>query len=480
MIRRTASAVFLMRDGFTGATLTNGSATRCFLDGEPLRRPVWKREGYLVLTDLTPGEHVLLISRSGYQDERVPITVGDGRPMEDTIALKPGAGYRFPQETVRVELTLRRGGAPAAGERVWLGVPPRTRLKLAQEKNEPGDAEAHLFCDGNPGLLPIPGHFLMTDRKAPELAYLRSLCDETGEFAPPLTLSHGRGTEMIPMQSYCADESGVVRVLLTRLGLTDRMEVSLDGSYTLNELSFQRGSKVIVAISGGSLMVYYEGMALDAGKQLTLVRHAAENGKENGLRINGAYELHPGDLVVSIRDGQLRAVLHAPVEEYPLGVVPYEMSDSFPVEALKAQAIAARTYALRKVGSNQDYDVVDNTNDQAYYGVKAQNVNAAKAVKETDFYSPFLSMFKAGYSSLYYRGEGNIYDIILVNHALVADKGLKIQKINKKGFYGRVFHKDFMTNQSGQYKGTPFRTFSGGAWVNGYSDHYPTYIVVSK
>ncbi len=218
MIRRTASAVFLMRDGFTGATLTNGAATRCFLDGEPLRRPVWKREGYLVLTDLTPGEHVLLISRSGYQDERVPITVGDGRPMEDTIALKPGAGYRFPQETVRVELTLRRGGAPAAGERVWLGVPPRTRLKLAQEKNEPGDAEAHLFCDGNPGLLPIPGHFLMTDRKAPELAYLRSLCDETGEFAPPLTLSHGRGTEMIPMQSYCADESGVVRVLLREPG----------------------------------------------------------------------------------------------------------------------------------------------------------------------------------------------------------------------------------------------------------------------
>ncbi|MBR3107188.1 MAG: SpoIID/LytB domain-containing protein [Clostridia bacterium] len=177
--------------------------------------------------------------------------------------------------------------------------------------------------------------------------------------------------------------TGVVRVLLTRLNLTNRVELSLDGSYTLNELSFQRGSKVIVAISGGSLMVYYEGMALDAGKQLTLVRHAVADGQENGLRVNGAYELHPGDLVLSIRDGQLRAVLHAPVEEYLLGVVPYEMSDSFPVEALKAQAVAARTYALRKAGANPDYDVVDNTNDQAYYGVKAQHVNAAQAVRET-------------------------------------------------------------------------------------------------
>ncbi len=189
---------------------------------------------------------------------------------------------------------------------------------------------------------------------------------------------------------------GMVRVLLTRLNLTDRMEVSLDGSYTLNELAFQRGSRLVIAISGGTLMAYYEGMALDAGKQLTLVRHETGDGQENGLRVNGAYELHPGDLAVSIRNGQLRAVLHAPVEEYLLGVVPYEMSDSFPLEALKAQAVAARTYALRKAGANPDYDVVDNTNDQAYYGVKAQHVNAAQAVKETaglcGFYQGALAM----------------------------------------------------------------------------------------
>ena len=220
--------------------------------------------------------------------------------------------------------------------------------------------------------------------------------------------------------------TGVVRVLLTRLNLTNRIEVSLDGSYTLNELSFQRGSKLVVAISGGSLMAYYEGMALDAGKQLTLVRHAVEDGQENGLRVNGAYELHPGDLVLSIRDGQLRAVLHAPVEEYLLGVVPYEMSDSFPVEALKAQAVAARTYALRKAGSNSDYDVVDNTNDQAYYGVKAQHVNAAQAVKETaglcGFYQGalaecFYSASNGGQTELasHVWGNGNYHYLVMVD-----------------------------------------------------------------
>ena len=103
-------------------------------------------------------------------------------------------------------------------------------------------------------------------------------------------------------------------------------------------------------------------------------------------------------------------------------------------------------------------------------------------VTDEDFFDPFLSMIKAGYSSLYYQGAGNIFDIVMVNNSLAnAKRGtFQIRPIVQKKFYGRVFSKPFMTNQSGPYKGTPFRTFSGGAFVGGYSDHYPTYIVVSK
>lgn len=218
MIRHTASAVFLLRDAFSGATLANGSATRCLLDGRPLRRPLWKREGYLVLADLEPGEHTLRVSRSGYRDEVVPLTVEEGKTIEDSIALKPGALYRFPESTVRVSLSLTRGKAAASGARVWLGVLPRTRLKLAQEKTETGDTEARLFCEGSAALLPIPGHFLLLDKKTPELAYLRSLRGDTAEFAPPLTLAHTRGTELIPMQPYDADADGATMILLREPG----------------------------------------------------------------------------------------------------------------------------------------------------------------------------------------------------------------------------------------------------------------------
>ena len=103
-------------------------------------------------------------------------------------------------------------------------------------------------------------------------------------------------------------------------------------------------------------------------------------------------------------------------------------------------------------------------------------------VGEEDFFDPFLSMIKAGFGSLAYQGVWSIFDIIMVNRNLAnPEKGtFGINPIVNKKFYGRVFQKPFMTQQEGQYKGTPKRTSSNGAFINGYSDHYPTYIVISK
>ena len=179
-------------------------------------------------------------------------------------------------------------------------------------------------------------------------------------------------------------EKNTVRVLLTRLNLTDRLEIALDGSYTLDGMSFQRGSRLVLSCATGRIMVYYEGMALDSGKELVFTRHQAAEGLENGLRLNGDYALYRGDLHVKTDGKMLTAVLHIPIEEYLLGVVPYEMSDSFPLEALKAQAVAARTYALYKMrGASGAYDLVDNTNDQVFRGYNASNERAIRAVQET-------------------------------------------------------------------------------------------------
>jgi len=126
-------------------------------------------------------------------------------------------------------------------------------------------------------------------------------------------------------------------------------------------------------------------------------------------------------------------------------------------------------------------DMNDNPTDDSM-AVYMHGREKVEDVGPEDFFSPFVSMLKAGYSSLYYRGGNNIYDIIVVNSSLLnAPKGtLRIQPIVKRKYYARIFAQPFMTQQEGQYAGQPLRTFSNGAFVGGYSDHYPTYIVVSN
>lgn len=73
------------------------------------------------------------------------------------------------------------------------------------------------------------------------------------------------------------------------------------------------------------------------------------------------------------------------VEDYLRGVVPSEMPVSFPLEALKAQAVAARSYALASLGKHRDSgaDVCDVDQCQAYRGASAETQNTDCAVFET-------------------------------------------------------------------------------------------------
>jgi len=74
-------------------------------------------------------------------------------------------------------------------------------------------------------------------------------------------------------------------------------------------------------------------------------------------------------------------VNHVGIERYLRGVVPTEMPSTWPVEALKAQAIAARSYALYRIHASGTFDVYDDTRSQVYLGRRAETTatNAAAA-----------------------------------------------------------------------------------------------------
>lgn len=129
--------------------------------------------------------------------------------------------------------------------------------------------------------------------------------------------------------------------------------------------------------------------------------------------------------------------------------------------------------------------VMGDMNDDPHDDSMSKWLGAVRNIEDTQkggFFNPFWDMLLDGYGSLGYRDVWSIYDQVIPSETLVnaPENTLKVQKIGKKGYYGAIFKRPFMVTQQGQYKNYPFRTFSNGKFVNGYSDHFPAYIVIGK
>jgi stage II sporulation protein D len=115
-----------------------------------------------------------------------------------------------------------------------------------------------------------------------------------------------------------------------------------------------------VTVTGGSSMVLH--------------------GKAENLLLNGAYR---GRMVLSRDGGAVLVVNHVSLEHYLYGVVPAEMPASWAAEALKAQAVVARSYALTSRRSTAPYDVFADVRSQVYRGVLAEVATTTAAVRDT-------------------------------------------------------------------------------------------------
>ena len=95
-----------------------------------------------------------------------------------------------------------------------------------------------------------------------------------------------------------------------------------------------------------------------------------------------------GEFIVTANGNKLNAINVIDIEDYLRGVVPYEIGklDESKFEALKAQAVAARTYAYKHFGSRvaQGFDVYADTRDQVYKGLHSATELTDKAIRETE------------------------------------------------------------------------------------------------
>ena len=178
-------------------------------------------------------------------------------------------------------------------------------------------------------------------------------------------------------------QSGIVRVRLLSLGNPASLKLTISGSYTVNGQTLSNGSAATVSYnrSSGQLSLTAGGTTTSMGSSFRMARQSG------GVKIAQGREpanVYPGDLQFTAQGGTLYVVAHVYIEEYLYGVLPYEMGNSSGLEALKAQAVAARTYTLNAMKKSASlYDLVDTTADQMYNGTPSGNENCRRAVDET-------------------------------------------------------------------------------------------------
>lgn len=160
-------------------------------------------------------------------------------------------------------------------------------------------------------------------------------------------------------------------------------------------------------------------------------------------------------------------------------------------EISKARRMAA-ALVMRKVAdslenSNPKMKVIlmgdfndDPTSESLKKGLNT--VGRVEDMNENTLFNTMEALYKNGYGSYAYRDTWNLLDNIVVNKNMIDHEHntLSVLKDERSGYYGHIFNAKFLIDKRGRFKGYPHRTFSYGQFINGYSDHYPTYIYMTK
>lgn len=216
-----------------------------------------------------------------------------------------------------------------------------------------------------------------------------------------------------PLSTKASAMNGMVRVYLSSLGNPSRLDLTVVGNYSISTTGefISSGSSLTVGFSSstGAITLTHNGVKTNMGTSFSLRRHSASG--TNGIKISQARESnnpYPGDLTfkaVSSGSGYtLYTIANIYIENYLYGVLPYEMGNSTNIEALKAQAVAARTYTVRMMQNRASglYDVKDTTSDQVYRGTPSGNANCVAAVDAT---KGIVLMYGSSYITTYYSAS---------------------------------------------------------------------------
>jgi stage II sporulation protein D len=175
-----------------------------------------------------------------------------------------------------------------------------------------------------------------------------------------------------------------IRVMLNE-GLGSA-KVSSGSAYTVagggDPKTLPAGSTATVTWSGGTYHVSAGGKSYSFSAPLLFTpgTHQLKLANKNQIGYAGHYK---GTLRVIHFNAGLMVVNRLPLEDYVCGVLPREVSPSWPIESLKSQAVAARSFATRALGDSGPFDVYCTVRSQSYVGTNQWAAATTKAVKQT-------------------------------------------------------------------------------------------------
>jgi len=125
-----------------------------------------------------------------------------------------------------------------------------------------------------------------------------------------------------------------------------------------------------------------------------------------------------------------------------------------------------------KIISMGDYN--DDPTSDSFKKILRTQKNAKK-LDTLGLFNPMEKLFKKGLGSLAYRDRWNLFDQFFFTNNLVNSNSEEF-RFWKAG----VYNPNYLVNTTGKYKGYPFRTYAGGSYLGGYSDHFPVFMYLIK
>lgn len=126
-------------------------------------------------------------------------------------------------------------------------------------------------------------------------------------------------------------------------------------------------------------------------------------------------------------------------------------------------------------------DLNDDPTDESIARVLGAMGNIKDVKAPGELFNPYFQLHRDGYGTLAYQDAWNLFDNIIVSGNLVnGSGGLQLWKPNRSKYWGFIYDRPWLKQQSGQYKGYPQRTYVGNKFEDGYSDHFPVFIWLAK